>query len=404
VNYWAIGGRDCIRAWADIAFYTMHLSLCTLLLLFCSLVFAQNPPSVMMELIKEPCSEDIQKLCVLPEAANNIGRCLGENKDALSVKCKEGFQRAIQASQQAQSRGGGALGAFGGMNAFSPPISLLVLDSRVVQGEESTPRLVEHRLNFSMPVYRGETDIFSLSAALGHLEFQNPITLDTGLVVPTELQRLEVGGQYFRKLERQRAFNIRGSVGYVGDTLFKNSRDLTFSMNGMYSFPGSDKSMWALTVFLSNNSPIANFVPIPGFLYIYRTENFTGIFGLPIASVQWTPAFPWSLSMSIFGPTINMEAAYGSINTFQVFSGLQWTQQLYMLEQRVNDEDRLVLSEKRILVGLRTPLFEKINGELQIGNSFDRRVSYGEGVFDSDGGKRDLNSGAYLNLVLRAIL
>lgn len=77
-------------------------------------------------------------------------------------------------------------------------------------------------------------------------------------------------------------------------------------------------------VMMSNNSPLGTYVPIPGFFYIYRTPTFTGLFGLPILSMQWTPVNPWSFSFSAFGPTIKSEVTYGTVDKTQFLPGLGW--------------------------------------------------------------------------------
>ncbi len=380
----------------------MHFLLLLIVILAPSALFAQNA-SPASNVLQASCGEDIEKLCPNIQEPRAVFQCLAKSKDSLSISCKEGVQRFAQASQQAQARGGGALGAFGGMNAFSPPVPLLVMEGRVYPANHA-PRMTDYRLNISSPVYKTETETVSMSAAYGHLNFQDEITLDSGLVVPTNLRRVELGAQYFKQLQEKRSWNLRGSVGYAGDTIFENSRDMSFSMNATYSYPGSERGTWVLSVFFANNSPLGNYVPIPGFIYIYRTENFTGLFGIPIAAVQWTPAYPWSLSLSLFGPTLQSEVAYGSVDKFQIYTGFQFTQQLYMLEARTDDDDRLRIQEMRALTGVRTPLFENVGGEFQVGYGFERSVYMGDGLFNKDRGSVDLDSNFYFNVIVRAIL
>lgn len=384
----------------------MQLFLVGFLLLLSAPTHAQSAKaesSPMLSFLKESCAQDISTFCSALNEPRSTMMCLAQNKEKLSNPCKEGLQRMLQASQQAQARGGGALASLGGMNSFSPPVPLVVVEGRVYPANQ-TPRLTDYRLNLTTPVYRTEQETVSVSAAYGHLNFQEPVTLDSGTVVPTNLRRVEIGAQYFQQLQEKRSWGLRGSIGYAGDTVFENSRDMSFSMSGNYSFPSTEQSSWVLTAFFSNNSPIGNFIPIPGFIYIYRTEKFTGLFGIPITAVQWTPVHPWSFSFSLFGPTVNSEVGYGSVEKMQLFTGFQWTQQLYLLEARVNEEDRLRLEEKRLLLGVRTPLFQKLGAEFQIGHGYDRSVYIGDGLFNDDGGNRDLDRNTYFNVVLRAVL
>jgi hypothetical protein len=169
-----------------------------------------------------------------------------------------------------------------------------------------------------------------------------------------------------------------------------------------YGFPGTGYGYWMWTVYMSNNSPILNYVPLPGFVYLYRSETFSGMFGVPFASAKWTPSKDWTLGISIFGLNVNSEVAFGSVDTWQLFTAFNWNRHSFILTERAKKNDRLTIEEKKIGLGLRTPLFDMLDSELQAGYVFDRSAYIGQGVSNKDRGLARMNSDSYVSVSLRA--
>lgn len=367
------------------------------------LISAQSVSAQLMaEKALQSCAPELQKFCPQDKSPREILECLRKNDAQLSQVCKESLQRWTQAARQASARGGGALASLGGMTGFTPPTPIVIYEGRYVPRKD-TPALNEDRLNFSSPVFRNEKDMVTMSLAASRLHFSEPLVLDSLVRVDPNLYRLEFGAQYTHQLEEKKSYSLRGSIGYAGDEVFKKGRDISYSLSGSYSFPTSETTAWSLIVFFSNNSPLGNLVPIPGFLYSTRGEKFNGIFGLPILALQWTPSFPWSYSLTVFGPMVLAEAAYGTIDNFQLFLGYQWMRQLYLLKDRTRSEDRLTLMEMRSLLGVRTPIAEFLASEFQLGYTFERSAFIGDGLFDDNGGRLRLDPGLFLNWNLRYI-
>lgn len=281
---------------------------------------------------------------------------------------------------------------------MGPPIPMLGYDLRYSSGKDSV-QFVENKYNVSVPVYKSEAGGLFLSLAGSQLSLGESITLDSQVKIPTELYRLETGFQYFEQLPEKKRWGLKGSVGYASDKQF--SKDLTYSLSANYGYPDSENGYWMLMVFFSNNGPFGNNIPIPGFIYIYRTETFTGMFGLPVLAMQWAPVFPWSFSFSLFGPIIQMEAAYNINDEMQIFSGFNWNRQNYILSDRVNDKDRLTFEEKKLLIGVRSLISNTLLAELQIGQTFDRSAYIGSGFLNKDQGNASISSDIYSSLSLK---
>lgn len=296
------------------------------------------------------------------------------------------------AAKPVAARGGG-LGSFasvmGNMSLMNPTSPVIVYGGQWAP-ENSAPDVTQQRLNVMLPVYQDADDKLALSLSGGTLHFGEKIPLSkNNIVLPQDFYRMELGAQYSHTLEKERNWGLRGSLGYATDKPFTDSKDISFSLNASYSYPGKS-GHWILFLYMANNGSLPNYVPIPGFIYFYKTEKFVGMFGLPLISMQWAPVLPWTFSFSAFGPTITTEVAYNLKETTQLFTGVNWSQQSFMRDGREKSDDRLFLDEKRAYLGVRAPLFLAIMSDLQVGYNFDRSVYEGEGFLNKERGSRDL--------------
>jgi hypothetical protein len=339
------------------------------------------------------CEEDRVRYCGDRKGFPDISSCLIEHDRDVTRECKQELERFIQMRRQTLS-GGGVLSPFG-----TPSGPLISYDGRYSPAHSSS--YSENKLHITSPVHTSETDSTALFMTGTAVHVGAAPLLDSGKPVPSDLYRVELGSQYFRKLPDNRNWGVRGSVGSAGDKPFARFDELTFTVNANYGFPGSENGYWKLNLFISNNSPIGNYIPIPGFGYLYKTESFTGLFGFPVLSIQWTPLFPWSFSLGILGPNIQTEAAYGSIDRFQLFSGFYWTRQNYIPSVRDHVKDRLTLEEKKAAVGLRTLIGGAMLAELQLGQAFDRGAYIGNGPLNKDGGSASIPSDWYVSTAIK---
>lgn len=370
------------------------------ILLMSALAFAQGRPPM------DSCREDLAKVCAGSKPGPEALRCLGENETKLSDPCKQDLQRLRQIMRSAGGRGGGGLGSFGGisggLNMFSAPVPILVYGGTLEP--ENRPTSVENqRLNFSTPVYRDGSDTYTVSLAGSNLKFgENLRHPETGAELSRSFSKIELGAGFSRNLEGERMMGFRLGWGSASDKPFANGRDVTYNLNTFYSYPTSEGERWILFLFMSNNTTILNNIPIPGFVYIYKTDHFTGLFGLPFLSLQWTPVDPWGFSLSFFGPVFNSEVTYGNPGEVQYVLGFGWSPQSYMLADRADERDRLFVDELRSFVGIRAPLHRDLAGELQVGSAFRRSIYEARSVFSRDENPRlELGDTWFMNWNLR---
>ncbi|MES3038680.1 MAG: hypothetical protein V4736_12305 [Bdellovibrionota bacterium] len=364
-------------------------------LLFPLIVNSAEPVSVTPPPLAGMCDAEISKYCEGLTIGTGLFRCLIPHKDEASENCRAEIEKATKALK----RSGGLnsfSGVMGNMNMMGSQGPVLTYGGSVAPRTDPTD-IRQHKLGISLPVFRNEIDSVSMSLNSSSLRFGERLYLSkNGTEVPSELYKIEVGTNFTRKLENERSIGTRFTVGSASDRPFQSSKDITFHVTGFYGFPVQDGDHWMWTVYASNNSPIINYIPIPGFVYFFRSDKVMGMVGLPFTVIQWMPSELWTYSFSLFGPSVNLEAIYGSSEKIQTFVGFNWGQQSFLRSDRTESRDRLFLDEKKIFTGIRTVLGPKLSAELQIGHAFGRVLYEGPRFEKRDGGSVDLNSSGFV--------
>lgn len=332
------------------------------------------------------CEVEIREHCTDEASRKNSLACLLKHEKKVSDKCKQELQRLNKVVEAAGPRGSGGMSSFGGVMGgmgLMPPQKTVITMNGMLAPEGDPTVITQGKLNVATPVWRRNGEAFAMSMGGSRLAFNETQSFDNGVTTPSELHRIDLGGQYSRTLKNKAFLGMKASIGSASDKLFNTSDEVTFSFNSFYTKPETDNSQWIWTVFLSNNNSFANYIPIPGFIYLYKSEGFTGMFGLPFMSLQWTPVEPWIFSISYFITNFNSEIAYGFRDKLQTFAGFSISQQNYLRSDREEKKDRLFFNEKKVFVGMRSPLTKEVSGELQSGMSFDRKLKEGKSFNDT---------------------
>jgi hypothetical protein len=349
----------------------------------------------------EFCAEEKAKFCSNQLSLADLSTCLFAHQADLSKECRQDIDRFLEFRKQAAARSGGMLSGFGGLNASGPPIPLFSYDGRNSPGSPG-PSWNENRGNISVPIARIQSDIIALSIAAGNLHLgSSSLTLNSGFQVPTDLYRAEFGAIYLHPIAERSALSIRSSIGYLGDAPFQNANELSLSTSASYSLPDGARSTWVFSLFFSNNASFLNYIPIPGVTYLYKTETLTAAIGFPIASLQWTPIFPWTFSCGYLLSGLQAEMIYGSYPKPQVFAGIYWNSNRYIPSQSTNSLYRLSFQEIKTSLGLRVPLGSGLLGELQFGRAFNRLIYLGTSLFDQSGGSLTFNDDWFVSWGIR---
>jgi hypothetical protein len=380
----------------------MHKSCVLLGSLAVLFVFFSGFSSNACAAVADSCKKDADLFCASIVNPSELQQCLLEHIRELRPACKEEIGRMLEAKRGAFSRGGGALTSFGGLNSFGPPLPVISYEGRI-DPRSNNPSFNENKVSVSVPVYRADKDTVAVSATAGMLHFDDDLSLDSGSAVPNNLYRYEIGGQYFHQLPDQKTWGVRASVGYAGDEPSRTLQDASYSLSATYGFPAKNKNYWILMVFMANNSAFVNYVPIPGFAYIYHSSTVNGLFGFPLNSFQWSLSPDWTYSFSLFGVNLQSEISYGTADHVQPFFGFQWNHSSYIPSYRTDSKDRLTLAEEKLGVGVRSLLGDSFLAEINGGRELGRSIYLGDGLTNHDGGYLILGASWYAGLSLKAL-
>lgn len=336
------------------------------------------------------CATDQDKFCQgMPPGPDRL-RCLVQNEDKVSPACK------VKVAELKKNIPVGARSApfipMGPMGLMPAEVATLTYSGW--WAPEGDDRALQNRLGFQMPVRKTEQSTLAggLNGSRLHVERQ-----------PRALSTLDFSLHYSRKLEGRKSLGGRLSVGSASDHIFANSDVTTYTGTVDYSFPKGENGRWLLAAFLSNNSPILNYVPIPTVAYIYAQKKFSGVFGLPFLSLRWMPSEAWALSVGAFGTNLNSEVTYGSPRFLQLFAGYNQGSQSFILRDRVEDRDRYYYREKRVQGGARFPLVKNITADVTAGYAFDREFLTKRGLFSSGRSQTtELDSSGFVQTSVRA--
>lgn len=252
-------------------------------------------------------------------------------------------------------------------------------------------------MDFSSPVYRSDGD--SLSLSLGG----NQLSIKPAQSNYSELYDLKFGLAYTKAIDEKRLWSVSARYGSASDKPFEDSSVTTFGLTALYSFPDDETGRWLLLLDYSNNRPILNNIPLPGFAYFYQpSKEFRAVFGAPFASLNWQYSEKWGLEVFTLVPWIFKGSVSYKLNDFaKVYSGVDFSQITYYLYGRQNIKERLFFDEKKIFVGFKSPLSKNILFEFEIGHAFDRALFVAENYSTHPDMPLNIGDAAYAKLALK---
>jgi len=351
------------------------------LLVWCSLALVSTPALAASSKITpgKPCRDEIQEFCPTLTDRHELADCLLKHEEDSSPLCrtyltklKAFLKPPAPAAVDEDLLGGRGGRGIPGMGSGKPSIFYAGWYTPSV-----TPAgLQYHQARASFPVSKSTRDTFSISLSGNTMIYDQPVTISSGVILPTQFYAGDLGAQFTHRWDGGQIFGIGAQAGKASDKPFQDTP--VYGANIFLSLPDPPHSHWIFSLNYSNNSTFLNGLPIPGIAYAYATETFMGVFGFPFASMRWKPADPWVLSMGLFGNNISAEVAYGERKSLQVFAAFHSQRYSYMRYARTNPDFRVVMGDKRLSGGLRFPLFASLEGELEGG------YAYGRSVYESD--------------------
>ncbi|MBI3544253.1 MAG: hypothetical protein HY075_13365 [Deltaproteobacteria bacterium] len=284
--------------------------------------------------------------------------------------------------------------------AFAPPARAQVGEALAFMNpSQGTPttrgqyrvsgKPIQHEAGLTVPLSLTEKEEWLVHGSLRERAADAP--------VPNPLWDTSLSGSYRRYLGMGHLVGGTLGVGSASDKPFHSFDEVTLSATAYYYLPSDARHGWFFFLNESNNRQFANYVPIPGVAYFYRSpdKKFTGLFGLPFANVSYQPDPDWMLSFSYFFPTIvNAQVACRVAGPARVFVGFASTDQRYLIAGRASTRERLYFDEHRAFGGIRSPLSPNVSLELWGGYAFARSYFYSEKFFKDRHDRVELNASA----------
>lgn len=229
------------------------------------------------------------------------------------------------------------------------------------------------KLGFPISVVEGHGAWIAI-ANVSRLEISTSQNLpQSGLAVPDELWSIQAGALHFRELDEGWTVGGMLMVGSASDEPFENGRDLTFTAVGFLNVPSYDANEWRFSLFYSPTSQLP--FPIPGVAYLWRPdERWDVSIGVPL-SVTYRPTERLTLQAA-WRPLANVDATaiQQLADGWSLSGGYRTHTDTFFLSQRTDDDDRLVLFDQRLFVGLGREIFPGARLEVSGAYLFDRRL------------------------------
>ena len=270
--------------------------------------------------------------------------------------------------------------------------------SEPVKGQAADWGMVGQDFSLAYPLWVDLPNRLMITASVrNRLIDTDAILPDSHQPYPSELWNAQAGLMYMRQLSGDRMLGGGVSVGSASDHPFASIREMNVSMNAMYRIPSGERNAWMFMVMYSPTSEIQ--FPIPGVSYSYNpSDQFHANIGLPFM-LSYKPNDRWSFVASyMLIHTIHVKATYKITERVNAFAGYDWSNEVYMLRDRIVDSDRFFLYDQRVTLGLDFPITSWLSAELVGGYAFNR-FSFSGSQWDSVGTDRvDIEPGPFVSL------
>jgi hypothetical protein len=292
--------------------------------------------------------------------------------------------------------GGGPGGGMGGPGG--PRYAVTWFPDRPVRGQPTRLGLVRQEVSAPVPLWMTPDG----DALMGSLRAKN-VLIDTDAVlpdtrrpVPDTLWDLGVGLTYMRRFENGWMGGLMVNVGAASDQPFAGLREMNVGGGGFLRVPAArDGDFWNFAIMYSPLGQLP--FPVPGVSYQWRASDRLQVnVGVPF-SILWRPTDEVAVNVSYMPLTIiNARATWTPRAGLSLFGGFEWGNEGYFLAGRDDRQERFLLLEKRLLVGARYAVLDRLNLEVTTGHAFDRSFGTGASPLNSSTDQLRIGSGAFL--------
>ena len=263
--------------------------------------------------------------------------------------------------------------------------------------------MMQHDFRLSFPVLQDEQREWTVQARFRALDLDTDARLpDTRERFPGELWDVRVGTTYRQRLANDWITGGNLTIGSPSDRPFASDDETLANATGFLLVPDSQHSNWVFSVNYANNRDFLRNIPLPGVAYDYRPDQRLRVLaGVPMSMLRWSPIDRLALEASYFIPrTIHAQVSFDLAEALQLHAGFDWSSQRYFRHDRRDHDDGLSYYQKRVAIGARWDLQEKVWLDLSGGWAFDRFWFEGEDYGDRGNNRLDLSDGPMIKFEL----
>lgn len=231
-------------------------------------------------------------------------------------------------------------------------------------------RTQQSNFNLTIPYQIAEEENLRFSYSDTRLNFDPEVS---GL---PNLAAVEFGLGYSRPLTPNSNWGLSAKFGSASDRIFSGPDVTATNITATWVRPKEDDGQWIWLLNYSNNRPFWNEIPLPGFAYIYSPNSeFQGVFGFPFAFFQWKfrPNWGWNV-VSVLPWHLKTSVSYDLLPFTPITAGLDISHQTFFRAERADRAERIFFEERKLFIGLRSPLTKWLMADLEIGRAYQRRA------------------------------
>jgi hypothetical protein len=257
-----------------------------------------------------------------------------------------------------------------------------------VEKQETDFSLLEYKFNFEFPLFLSDSDelLFSFNYDTMSIDTQARLPrADQDEDFPDALSDLGFSFTYRRDFYDDWSGGLNFRVASASDELF-GSDATVLSLTGFLRVPDSiDGNSWLFYVNYANRRTERDLAafntsadidgwPIPGFGYeaTWNLDNWV-LLGLPYSAVHFEPGEWLVIDFSYHLPReVHARLTYPLTDRIEFYGSFDWQGRVFFRADRLYEEDRLVLYDKKVAAGMFYRWNDNICLELELGRSFHR--------------------------------
>lgn len=218
--------------------------------------------------------------------------------------------------------------------------------------------------------------------------------------IPSKLTKIENDIFYSHNDYSGEAYGAALQIGSSSDEPFSEWGVTSLQVTGFYYMEQSPKSSWLLLLNYSNLRSFLPHIPLPGVAYAYsQGKQFSLFAGIPFVGLNWHFLDRFQLtyfSTIIFSNKIKL--AYNLTEQMQIYTEFLYNPETFKLKGAANDEDRVIVDETSIRLGLKYPLTPVITLDALMGQTLRRRIYQAEIVSSSKDWVENIENQTFYNI------